>query len=206
MSAVRHLSEEDGSDGRKPMNPKHLRRTLYWLALDWIHLRDAMPSPMRGTDSGRRSNSRVYGHPAEWASDKAAEITDLLSSWHDLMAEHRNEKPPPRGGEERRLVAAWQYLEPRCEQLVEIVDAEDLKELPDLHYRIRRTLGATVPKYTLPIPCPNEECELRTLVRVQGVGQDFISCDSCGYTIKEVHYPLLIRMTLDAFINGAAAA
>lgn len=97
MSAVRHLSEEDGSDGRKPMNPKHLRRTLYWLALDWIHLRDAMPSPMRGTDSGRRSNSRVYGHPAEWASDKAAEITDLLSSWHDLMAEHRNEKPPPRG-------------------------------------------------------------------------------------------------------------
>lgn len=81
-----------------------------------------------------------------------------------------------------------------------------MKELPDLHYRIRRTLGATVPKYTLPIPCPNEECELRTLVRVQGVGQDFISCDSCGYTIKEVHYPLLIRMTLDAFINGAAAA
>jgi hypothetical protein len=106
--------------------------------------------------------------------------------------------------ERQRLVAAWKYLEPRCEQLVELVEHEALKELPDLHHRIRRTLGANTPKYTLPVPCPNNECELLTLVRVQGVGQDFVSCDSCGYTIKEAHYPLLIRMTLDAFLSGAA--
>ncbi|AXQ64154.1 hypothetical protein I5H56_gp097 [Mycobacterium phage KristaRAM] len=188
----------------KKMNPKQLRRTLYWLALDWINLRNNLPTPQSG-QLGRRTNSRIYGHPAEWASDKAAEIVDILTSWHDNLAEIRNETPPPKGAEEHRLIAAWKYLEPRCEQLAEEFDAEDLKELPDLHHKIRRTLGENIPKYTLPIPCPNTDCGLRTLVRVQGVGQDFISCDACGYTIKETHYPLLIRMTLDAFINGAAA-
>lgn len=187
----------------KRMNPKALRRTLYWLALDWINLHNTMP--VLRSAGGRSSNRKEYGHPAEWASDKAAEIVDHLTGWHDYLAEHRNETPPPHGAEKHRLVAAWKYLEPRCEQLVELVEHEALKELPDLHHKIRRTLGENTPKYTLPMPCPNDECSLRTLVRVQGIAQDFIACDACGYTIKESYYPLLIRMTLDAFINSAAA-
>lgn len=203
------------------MNPRALRRTIYWLTLDWINLHEALPSPASAGGPQRTSNVRAYGHPAEWASDNAADIVDKLAAWHDYLAEERNERRPVTGvafgrrrifqsraetvqDEKRRLVAAWKYLEPRCEQLVELVDRDDLKELPDLHHRIRRTLGHYVPKYTLPIPCPNDECGLRTLIRVLGVGQDFISCDSCGYTIKEAHYPLLIRMTLDAFITDAA--
>jgi hypothetical protein len=203
------------------MSPRSLRRTLYWLALDWIQLASTMPSAaprtVRRWELARHSNVRDYGHPAEWASTKAAEIVDKMTSWHDYLAEHRTETQPRRKKmavnddgddvwayavtQKQRLVAAWKYLEPRCEQLVELVDADALKELPDLHYGIRRTLGASTPKYTLPIPCPNNECGLRTLVRVQGISQDFISCDACGYTIKAAHYPLLIRMTLDAFLT-----
>jgi len=208
---------------KKPrkMLAKQLRQTMYWLALDWIHLRGTLPTPPRGENS-RVSNTKEYGHPAEWASDNASDIVAKLTSWHDMLAEHRNERPPTIGivfgnstfnrryestqQEKIRLVAAWKYLEPRCEQLVELVDYDDLKELPDLHGKIRRALGASTPKYTLPVPCPNNECELLTLVRVQGIGQEFITCDSCGYTIKEVHYPFLVRMTLDAYLNGAASA
>lgn len=208
----------------KRMAAKHLRQTLYWLALDWIHLTSTLTTPPRG--EGRSPSTKEYGHPAEWASDNARDIVDKLVSWHDLMADTRNETRPvtritfgapstpsrpafrasvdAARAEQVRLVKAWKYLEPRCEQLVELVDYDDLKELPDLHHRIRRTLGADTPKYTLPVPCPNNECELLTLVRVQGVGQEFISCDACGYTIKEVLYPFLVRMTLDAYLNSAA--
>ncbi len=195
---------ETTTEPPKRMNPKHLRRTLYWLALDWIHLRTTFPAPAGTAKTARvRSSRREYGHPAEWASDKAAEIVDKLTEWHDYLAEHRNETPPPKGAEQPRLIAAWKYLEPRCEQLVELVEHEALKELPDLHHGIRRAIGATKPRYAIPIPCPNDECGLRTLTRIAGVGQDFIACDSCGYTIREEYYPLLIRITLDALISGA---
>lgn len=211
--------ERAANPAPKRMSAKHLRQTLYWLALDWIHLTTTLPNPPRGENS-RVSNTKDYGHPAEWASDNASDIVDKLTSWHDMLADHRNERRPTFGivfgtdvfaqrresaqREKIRLVAAWKYLEPRCEQLVELIEYDDLKELPDLHGKIRRTLGASIPKYTLPVPCPNTECELLTLVRVQGVGQEFISCDACGYTIKEVLYPFLVRMTLDAYLSGVA--
>jgi hypothetical protein len=216
---------EDGNPKR--MSPKRLRQTLYWLALDWIHLSGALPSAgaksVRRWELARHSNVQDFGHPSEWASVKAAEIADMMTEWHDFVAAARGETAPRRKlmrkriddgdeydvwtwavNERQRMVAAWKYLEPRCEQLVGLVDAESLKELPDLHNGICRTLGATIPKYTLPVPCPNMDCELRTLVRIQGIGQDFISCDACGYTIKEAHYPLLIRMTLDAVLSESA--
>lgn len=216
-------TNEDGNTV-KHMNPKSLRRTLYWLALDYLDLAANLPSAgaqsVRRWEQGRHSNVRDYGHPAEWASNKAAEIADMMTSWHDYLAEHRGETLPRKKlmrkdaegtdiwawavNEKERVVAAWKYLEPRCEQLAGLVDHDALKELPDLHHGIRRALGANLPKYTLPVPCPSTECGLRTLVRVQGIGQDFISCDACGYTIKEAHYPFLIRMTLDAFLADAA--
>ena len=70
----------------KRMNPKHLRQTLYWLALDWIHLSTELPTPSRPGESTRiHASRREYGHPAEWASDKATEVVDLLTSWHDYL-------------------------------------------------------------------------------------------------------------------------
>lgn len=205
----------------KRMNPNQLRRTLYWLALDWIHLSTDLPTPTSSGGPKRSSNVKDYGHPAEWASDTARQIVDMLTGWHDYMAEHRNETPPRRKkmrvnadgcdvwvwavNDQQRLTSAWKYLEPRVEQLAELVDKDDLQELPELHHRIRSVLGQYVPKYTIPVPCPSDECGLRTLMRVMGVGQDFIACDACGYMIKDVHYPLLVKMTLDAFTSSETA-
>lgn len=224
------MFEKSTSDAQPPEEPpkrmpaKRLRQTMYWLALDWIHLREMEPvvSVQRFQDIARSSNVKDYGHPQEWASDSARDIVDKLSGWHDYLAEHRDERRPPFGVafgstgfrsrietqqvEQLRLVAAWKYLEPRCEQLVQLVDLEALKELPDLHNKIRSALGQYVPKYTIPVPCPNDECGLRTLMRVMGIGQDFITCDSCGYTIKDSYYPLLVKMTLDAFMPANPAS
>lgn len=211
MSASEELSVKP-----KRMNPKRLRMTIYWLTLDWINLHDHFPTPANPSGAKRTSNVKVYGHPAEWASDTARDIVDKLTEWHDYLAEHRNETPPRRKrmrinddgddvwtwavNEKQRLTKAWEYLEPRCEQLAELVDAEALKELPDLHHQIRKVLGQFVPKYTIPVPCPSDACGLRTLMRTMGVGQDFIVCDACGYAIKDTYYPLLVKMTLEAFI------
>ena len=199
----------------KPANPDHIRRTLHYLTLDYLTLTTQFPTPPR--TPGRRTPSREYGHPAEWASVTATTIADDLTSWHDYMAEHRGERRPRRkrlgttrdgldiwqyaAQPQARVAAAVRYLEPRIEQLCELAPAEALKELPDLHHTVRRTLGYTRPHHILPIPCPNQDCELRTLTRTQGIGQDFIVCGHCGYTIKAVHYPLLVRIALDTIVD-----
>ena len=119
---------EDGHPQEKRMNPRRLRQTMYWLALDWIHLRTTTPTlpVQRLQDISRSSNVKTYGHPAEWQSDNAADIVEKLTGWHDYLADQRNETAPPTGCESRRLVAAWKYLEPRCEQLTELVEHEAL--------------------------------------------------------------------------------
>lgn len=179
-------------------NPEHIRRDFHHLVIDWCHLHTRLPKPMQ-TAAARRPASREYGHPSEWASDTAAKIAALLWSWHDLMAEHRNEtKPPPETASERvRVRRAWIYLEPRIEQLCEIVDAEALTEIRQLHQQIRNTLGATNPVQLLPIPCPGQDCGLRTLTRRVAVGREIIVCGTCGYTVREDYYPLLCRIAID---------
>lgn len=188
--------------GRK-FTPESLRDHIRRLALDWAYLRIVMPKTPRGDDV-RRSGSQDYGHPAEWASDTAASIATILSSWHDLMAEHRNERRPPTGAEAVRVRAAWKYLDPRCAELMQLVEDEALQEIPALHGYIRCVLGVTDPKYVLPLPCPNDDCGLRTLMRTVSVRNDYIACGSCGYTIQEAYYPLLVRMALDTVIDASA--
>ena len=192
--------------------PQKLRKTIYRLTLDWINLHRDLPTPPR-RNTTRTSNTREYGHPAEWASDKAREIVDVLTSWHEALADHRHETPPPAGNEQRRLTAAWIYLEPRCPQLIAYanhpIDGHDnheaLKELPDLHHGIRNTLGYNNPRYTLPVPCPNTDCGLRTLERVVGIGTDYIACGHCDYVVRDDpeghNYQWLIRVCIDTLVS-----
>jgi hypothetical protein len=195
--------------------PKKLRQTIYWLALDWIGLHRDLPTPPKG-ETTRTSNAREYGHPAEWASDKAREIVDKLTSWHDMLAEHRHETPPPAGSEQRRLIAAWTYLDPRTDKLIELIKTTtsdgrenhiDLKELADLHGGIRNILGHNKPRYMLPVPCPNTDCGLRTLERVVGIGADYIACGHCEYVVRDDpegrNYKWLIRVCIDTLIGDA---
>ena len=201
----------DNRGGPAPLTPHRLRQTLYWLTLDWINL-SSLPVPSGKTE--RKSNVQFYGHPAEWASDEMQTIAGYFHEWHEYLADQRGETPPKplsqsnnaaRKANERRLIVdGWKYLEPRIPELIERVDDDTaFDELFQTHRAIRKRLGLNNPRYTLPIPCPSVDCGLRTLMRVIGVGQDFICCDSCGYTIKETYYPLLVRMTIDTLISAA---
>lgn len=185
-------------------NPEHIRRDFHQITLDWIYLRTHLPRPIH-TNQPRRNTTRQYGHPAEWASDHAARIADILTEWHSMLAEHRNETPPPtHAAEQRRVVKAWQYLEPRFDQLTQLVDTEAFTEIRDIHWEFKRRLGYTNPTHTLPTPCPNDECGQLTLQRRIAVGTDLIECGACGYTVQEQHYPLFTRMILDTLIDQAS--
>lgn len=205
MSDTTGQADTDTPPEPKPANPHHVRRDFYRLATDWIHLRQ-MPSPVRGATT-RKPAYRISGHPAEWASDHAALIAHLLWSWHDLVAEARNERNPPplSAAEQVRVAKAWTYLEPRIDQLCDIVRAEALGELATLHRKIQRELGATYRREILPMPCPSLDCGKRALVREHAVGRDLIACGACNYRVREEYYPLLVRIALDAALDTATA-
>lgn len=187
------------TDGRK-LNPEYVRRDFYLLVEDWALLRARLPKPV-AQENGRRQTSREYGHPAEWASDKARQIADLLNSWHDLLAEHRNEhRPPPAGAaEETRVRKAWQYLEPRIEQLVGLVEPESLREIAELHREIRNALGYSIPKKYLPFPCPSIECGKTTLIEPSG--SELIYCETCRRTAPKEYRQHLFRAVLADLVD-----
>lgn len=197
---------DDTTRAPKHANPTHTRQDFRRLTLDWAQLHLTLPTPPR-KETVRRSTSRVYGHPAEWASDTTAEIADLMHSWHGMVAEHRNETPPRGGAEQRRVVDAWNYLEPRIEQLCQLVTRDDLTEIGDLHRRIRHILGYDKVCWTLPVPCPS--CELITLQRTAGM-RDFIACGNpeCSYIVHDdpegQNYKWLIRVCLSNLIDNIA--
>ncbi|RVW06242.1 hypothetical protein [Rhodococcus spongiicola] len=184
------------------MNDHRFRLHIYWLILDWLNLTTTLPTPPRQPTT-RTAPTREYGHPAEWASDTAALIATTLHGWHEALAEHRNETPPPAPttAESVRIRAAWHYLNPRTQQLLDYTqDAET--EIRELHTKIRTILGHNRPRHTIRTPCPRADCGLRTLTRTAGLGQDFILCEACGYTISAAEYPQLITATLDTLTDG----
>ena len=52
---------------------------------DWHWLTTELPTPQR--PEGRSSNTVNFGHPAQWASDMADEIADVLASLQDILFE-----------------------------------------------------------------------------------------------------------------------
>lgn len=184
-------------------------RDIRNLTLDWVALRTQLPEPIH-TQQPRRTTNREYGHPAEWASDTAAHIAGQLNDIHDNLAEILNTTPPPHPGttELVRVRAAWKFLEPRIQDLANQEWAADTAtEIRQLHGRIRSRLGRSNPTETLPIPCPNNECGLRTLHRRIRPGTDFITCGNCGYTVKDDldgnNYRWLVRVCLDTLLTTA---
>lgn len=59
---------------------------------DWYWLTTELPVPQR--PEGRSSNTVNYGHPAQWASDKADEIADLLATLRDVIWEAMGAEVP----------------------------------------------------------------------------------------------------------------
>ncbi|GAC1377754.1 MAG: hypothetical protein NVSMB4_07350 [Acidimicrobiales bacterium] len=179
------------------------RRTLWWLVLDWVNLTTNWPSPAAGT-SGRRATHTVYGHPAEWASETATEIADLLGEIHDALAEHLgHRRPPPSTSADRvRVRAWWQFVDARIPALCAWDNAHDTAvEVGDLHGRIRSQLGHNRPRYLLTgVRCTG--CEARQLYRIVDAGRDWVECAECGQETHEEQYGLLARRVLDDLIEA----
>lgn len=189
-----------GRHGRDQGCQERFRKDIRYLVMDWVHLRQALPEPMRSQEAKIRTSTREYGHPAEWASDKAALIAGILNDTHDDLADTLGHEPPPHPGtaEHIRVRAAYTYLSEHHTQLCRLDHIHDLAEgIRDEHRQIRNRLGQTRPRIILPTPCPR--CEHLTLVRTIERYRDQIDCGNCGHTITGDHYDFYTRLLLGTF-------
>jgi len=185
---------------------RHYATIIDRLALHWVLIRRDLPAPAAPpAEKLMRVQTKVYGHPREWASDAARAIADQLSEAHDNLAEHLGHDGPPWQGhiEVRRVVVSHHYLVSWFDRLCSMPGAGDVAEtLYDLDRDVRRGLGKTDPQRHLPTPCP--QCELLTLVRsLESDGTDEVECRACGHVIHAEHYGLWTRMILDDLLGDA---
>lgn len=177
------------------------RRTLNWLAMDFVHLKSTLPAPSMGSDSGARyesPKSKSFGHPAEWASMTCTEIAQALNWAEDGLRDHLEHTPGiHQYARESILVAhGYKYLLAQFDVLCVYPAAEDTAaELDELQRRIRSHLGLNKMRQWLPTPCP--WCDTALLVR--SVGQ--IDCEGCGKIIEEQFYGWFVGDILDKAIE-----
>ncbi|MCW2628538.1 MAG: hypothetical protein JWR48_5260, partial [Mycobacterium sp.] len=76
---------------------------------------------------------REFGHPAEWASDTAAEIVAGFVHMHNAVADACGDSRPTGGTERNQLQAAVTYLHAKRDLLPKVLDVNLLRILIDLH-------------------------------------------------------------------------
>lgn len=186
---------------------RHYRTLLDRLALHYVLLRVTLPKPTPPPGERiMRVAAKVFGHPAEWASDTAAAIATQLNDAHDTLAEHLHHEPPPHPGsrEYGRVAHAHHYVTSWFAVLCTMPGAGDVAEaLYDLDRDVRRGLGKTDPRRFLPVPCPS--CGLLGLVRTIALddGADSVECRSCGETIPSERYGWWTRTLLAEMLTPA---
>ena len=176
----------------------HYRRLLDWIGWDYVTIRATMPAPVRRGARTRSSASKIYGHPAEWASDTLAEIAGKLNGWEDTLREALGHDPAvhPGHAEHRRVALALDYFDAWFEQLCMFDGAGDAAaEFEELHAGIRRGLGHTGRSEFVRLPCPH--CDMLSLFRTISAGRDEIDCRNCGATVTKAEYGLYTRALVD---------
>lgn len=173
----------------------HYRRQLGWLIEDFVLVKSAMlhPEKLEGLDI--HGSSESYGHPAEWASTMADEISKLLYDAEDSLRSHLEDIPAAFVTTEARKVNnAQTYISPRFDQFCTFPDAEIFAvSIVDLHNEIFGAMGRNRRARTLPMPCPT--CDAVSLV--QEMGQITCENDQCRRVIREEDYPFLARIAAD---------
>lgn len=174
------------------------RRTLDWLIHDYVIIKSTLSAPSTGGDGTKiTTGPKVYGHPAEWASDQARTIARVLNRVHSDLADDDSIPNIATAPEADLVRLAHHYLTNRFDQLCTFNDAEGaVIDLHELHVENYRMLGQTRFIQRLPTPCP--WCDVVSLART--VGQ--IDCLSCGKVITEAMYEWFGRRILDDLIDA----
>lgn len=141
----------DYTKGRYTLWPAQLIKYVEDLVKSWEQLKNV--DGMARTKRTRGPKVHEFGHPAEWASCKAAEIVAAITALQDSSPADTAERP--------RLDAAVTYLRDlmQGDQAQAIIDGyldqEVLKRLVDLRNELARVvLGDLDPEPESGLPCP----------------------------------------------------
>lgn len=172
-------------------------RELHWLIEDYVRLRGFLPAPAQRGEK-IRGNSKSFGHPAQWVSDEARAVAQMLNWIEDGLREEAGMEPPPHqfNNETALVKHAFQTLTGNFELLCTYSMSEDTAtEVHDKHQGLRRAFGMTRDVQRLTVPCPR--CDIAGLVRLTG----HIECGACGHQIPEDNYAWFARVLLDSLID-----
>lgn len=196
-------------------HPK-FHRLITDVTLDYVNLKHNMPKPVAKNKAGRGSPSRAgYGHPAEWASDTAAEIKETLFWLTEELASELLAEPPLRLGSDEAAVVreSHRYLLNNFDWLARMPMAEHAAlELTELHKAVREGMGHTRMGERLPAPCPS--CDVAALVRREPTrpryrgmaGQDgYIRCANCARELALTSYDALVASSVANVATERAA-
>jgi hypothetical protein len=185
--------------------------------LDYVNLKGNLPKPAPKSKSGRGTPSRAgYGHPAEWASDTAAELAGALFWLADELADSLAGDPPSMLGadESAGVNASYRYLLNNFDFLARHPMAEHAAaEMLELHKSVREGMGHTRMGERLPAPCPT--CNLAALVRhapqrpARGAPRQDpppIRCANCAREISAALYDVLVSQRVADVAAARAAA
>jgi hypothetical protein len=194
-----------------------LHRLLTDVVLDYVNLKRNMPKPAPKSKAGRGSPSRAgYGHPAEWASDTAAEIKEALFWFADELADFLLTPPPVMlGGDEAAAVnACYRFLLNNFDFLARHGMAGHVStELLELHQTVRQGMGHTRMGERLPAPCPS--CDVAALIRrppararrgAPPLDPPPIRCANCGHEIELSRYDAVVSARVADVAATRAAA
>lgn len=194
-----------------------LHRLLTDVVLDYVNLKRNMPKPVPKSRNGRGAASRAgYGHPAEWASDTAAEIKETLFWFADELADFLLTPPPAMlGGDEAAAVnACYRFLLNNFDFLARHDMAGHVAaELLELHKAVREGMGHTRMGERLPAPCPR--CDVAALIRrpparprrgMPAQDPPPIRCANCGHEIELSRYDAVVSARVADVAADRAAA
>lgn len=193
------------------------RRLITDIVLDYVNLKRNLPRPAPKSKAGRGSPSRAgYGHPAEWASDTAAEIKTVLFWLADDLTDLLEAEPQLwlHADETAVVRVSHRFLTANFVTLAgSPLAAHAADELMELHRTVRAGMGYTRNGEKLEAPCP--ACDVAALVRrpparprSRKPGLEIradappIRCANCGHEIDASEY----GPAVDARIAAAASA
>jgi hypothetical protein len=181
------------------LDPAEKQISLTWqLANYWLELR-TQPAQPHIPGRVRGPAVREYGHPQEWASDKAAEIVQLFDRARDMVADACGEPGSADSrSEAARLAAAFAYLHAKRELLPQMLDSDLLRAMLAVHTEISETLGLIL-HVEKRGPCPKCGEPLSKYT-----GETDLFCE-CGYQVEGDDYEIVARAGLDATLDATSA-